>query len=254
MKLYPDQLITYQREKEQVSLKVKRGLDDKVYTYQNFAGKYISTVPLFKFWVLNDGKMLLPEAQHNRKTQIGAIYSLIEAGFIVKSYSYFGSTSWRSKKEFGFIEMFAKGQVHFDKHGEPVEAMRPRQLFYQNAILFTLNGQESSTFDKLNFDNNSLYDGARKYFRTIRVGNRSYKFINSATYVSPVIELMQEEDEIVTVIAWLKRGAKHKGRFKTPPCSWLQCVKGGKALRYDGKDYFNEDSLIARLSKSLRWS
>ena len=47
---------------------------------------------------------MLPEAQINRQTQQKVVYDLAEAGFLVKSGSYFSDATWRSETE---IMMFA---------------------------------------------------------------------------------------------------------------------------------------------------
>ena len=254
MKVHPEQIIAYNRSKDGViAQKVIQGLDRSVYSYGNYTGQQVSTAPAFKLWVLSNGRMRLPEAQHNRDTQFAIVSSLINKGFIVKSWSYFGDARWRSLQEFGLIEKFARGKVYFGPNGEHSEGECPTNLWYNNVTLFSMNGAGVNVFKKLNTENIDVYKGALEHFGSVKVGRLSYCFLNPH---SRVVNLMQQENQIVQTINWLRsEGSKDRyGNFAAPPFDWLIPVRGGKALLYKGKDYFNKDSLIATLSKSLRWS
>ena len=57
-------------------------------------------------------------------------------------------------------------------------------------------------------------------------------------------------------IEYLEDAEKEYGRWKNDPPSGsgLAVVQGGKAISYDGKEYFYEDALITKLLKKVRFS
>ena len=255
MKVYPDQILSYTRTAEGgFKQRMVANIDPQLLTYANFAGQQVSTAVAFKRWVLGGGRMRLPDAQHNRSTQFAAINQLIKAGFIVKSWSFFGDVVWRSKAEFDLLRDFSKGYKHFNADGTPIGAPCPPAQWLHNVNLFSLNGGQRKKIEKLPIQKFKIYQEVlNKYFQQVVVGEQVYGFFNFALD-SQVVALMKQEHEIVQTIGWLRDGAEKKGGFNQPPCNWLSLVKGGKALHYDGKDYFKVDGLIATLSKSLRWS
>jgi len=254
MKVYPDQILYHTRTKEDgLRYKMVTDVDPQLLTYTNFAGQQVSTGVAFKSWVLGGGRMRLPDAQHNRNTQFAAINQLVEAGFVVKSWSFFGDIVWRSKTEFDLLRDFSAGEKYFTNEGLPVKGKCPAGGWFWNANLFSLNGAQGEKIAGLPIKKFKIYQEVlNSHFQQVLVGTQDYGFFKGVN--SQVISLMREEHEIVQVIDWLKDGAETKGGFNQPSCSWLSLAKAGKALRYDGKDYFKVDGLIATLSKSLRWS
>lgn len=254
MKVYPDQILTNTRTAEGgIKQRMVANIDPQLLTYTNFAGQQVSTGVAFKRWVLGGGRMRLPDAQHNRNTQFRAIHQLVEAGFVVKSWSFFGDIVWRSKVEFDLLRDFSVGNKYFANDGTPVSGSCPPAEWLHNVNLFSLNGAKGKNIGRLPIQKFKIYEEVlNKHLLKVFVGTQDYGFFKGLE--SQVIVLMREEHEIVQAIDWLRDGAETKGGFNDPPYRWLSTSKGGKALHYEGKDYFKVDGLIATLSKSLRWS
>ena len=69
-------------------------------------------------------------------------------------------------------------------------------------------------------------------------------------------DAMIAENILLKAIKYLEDAEKNYGKWSNnPPAgSGLAVTRGGKAISYEGKDYFYEDALITKLLKKVRFS
>ena len=224
---------------------------------RNFLGSGMSIKRRLDAMLQSRSVTRLPEAQANRETQQQIIHNLVRGDCLVKSWSYFADSTWRSEFE---VKMFHLADTHgqrFDETGEFVfdsNAELPPSCFIRQCSILRMAGKPVEKYLALN-SKDAMYQGAKKYFTSVRVGD-SERLVWSTDDPSLLAQAMIAEDILLKAIKYLEDGEKNYGKWSNnPPAgSGLTVTRGGKAISYEGKDYFYEDALITKLLKKVRFS
>lgn len=224
---------------------------------RNFLGSGMSIKRRLDAMTQSRSVTRLPEAQANRETQQQVIHNLVRGGCLVKSWSYFADSTWRSEFE---VKMFHLADTHeqrFDGNGKLVfdaSAEIPASCFIRQCSILRMAGKPVEKYLALN-DKDAMYQGAKEYFTAVRVGN-SERLVWNSQSPSLLAETMIAEDILLKAIKYLEDAEKEYGKWKhSPPRgSGLSVTRAGKAISYEGKEYFYEDALITKLLKKVRFS
>ena len=226
---------------------------------RNFLGSGMSIKKRLDAMIQARSVTRLPEAQANRETQQQVIYSLAQRGYLVKSWSYFADSTWRSGSEVKMFFLADASQQRFNAAGELVkdpQVLLPTSTFVRQTTILRMAGKTVESYNKLN-SNDPMYQGTKSLLQSIRVGDSSY-YVWKAEADSPLAKAMMAENALLNAIEYLQ-GAKDRGKWKyNPPSNFgnlgLSISRGGSAIHYGGKDYFDESVLITKLLKKVRFS
>ena len=226
---------------------------------RNFLGSGMSIKRRLDAMIQTRSVTRLPEAQANRETQQQVIHNLVVGGCLVKSWSYFADSTWRSDFE---VKMFYLADIHeqrFNEDGKFVfnaNVGLPLSCFVRQYSILRMAGKPVEKYLALN-NKDAMYQGAQEYFTSVKVGNSS-RLVWASRDPSLLALAMIAENTLLKAIKYLEDADKDYGRWKhSPPAdSGLAVSRAGKAISYEGKDYFqvSEDALIAKLLKKVRFS
>ena len=139
----------------------------------------------------------LPDPQVNRTDSWEAIYSLAEAGCLVKSYSYFGNAGWKDPTTIRLIELVQSKElcVNFHRqHGLSFNPQDPRTNFsdlIRSMSFLNLLGTSNSEYHSFNnFTDTCRYPGVEEYVDLTPAGR--FRLIGSSlTLVDDIDEFMK---------------------------------------------------------------
>ena len=139
----------------------------------------------------------LPDPQVNRTDSWEAIYSLAEAGCLVKSYSYFGNAGWKDLTTIRLMELVQSKELCVNFHRQQGLCFKPQDsttnfsdLIRSMSFLNLLGTRNSDYHSFNNFTDTCRYPGVEEYVDLTPAGRFRLKG-SSLTLVEDIDEFME---------------------------------------------------------------